>query len=76
MAGCCGRSLGGEAFGGERLMRRGVRAIHRPHAPIFLDLGEQPGPGRGGRPLLLRMIVGQTAGLWTDPAGVARFPVA
>jgi hypothetical protein len=32
-------------------------------ASFFLDLGEQPGLNRRGRALLLRMIVGETAGL-------------
>ena len=63
---CCGRSLGGEGFGGEWLRCR-VRDIRR-RAPFFADLGKQPGLGRGGRPVLLRMIVGEAAGLEDDGA--------
>ena len=55
------RSLGGEAFWGERLDRRRARANRRPGGPFFLDLREQPCLGRGGRTLLLRVIIGQTA---------------
>ena len=55
------QSLGGEAFGSERLRRR-VRDIRR-RGPFFPDLGKQPGLGGGGRPLLLRMIVGETRAL-------------
>jgi hypothetical protein len=43
----CGRSLGGEAFGGERLVRRRFHGIRRRRS-FFLDLGEQPGLNRGG----------------------------
>ena len=60
--GCCGLSLGGEAFGNKWLVRRSVRAIHGPRAVFFVDLGEQRSLGRGGRPLLFRMIIGETAG--------------
>jgi choline dehydrogenase len=63
---CCGRSLGGEAFGRERLRRR-VRDVRR-RAPFFSDLGKQPGLGRGGRPVLLRVIVGEAAGREDDGA--------
>jgi hypothetical protein len=61
--GSVARSLGGEAFGGERLVWRRVRHIGRLGGSFFLDLGEQPGLDRGGRPLLLRMIVRETASL-------------
>jgi hypothetical protein len=61
-------SLGGEAFGGEPLVRGRVPDIRRRRAPFFPDLGKQPGLERGGRPLLLRMIVGETAGLNDDGA--------
>jgi hypothetical protein len=57
------RSLGGEVLGDERCVRRRIRDIRRGRASFFLDLGEQPGLNRGGRALLLRMIVGETAGL-------------
>jgi hypothetical protein len=57
------RSLGGEVLGDERCVRRRIRDIRRRRASFFLDLGEQPGLNRGGRALLLRMIVGETAGL-------------
>jgi hypothetical protein len=57
------RSLGGEAFGDERCVRRRIRDIRRRRASFFLDLGEQPTLKRNGRALLLRMIVGETAGL-------------
>jgi len=49
--------------GGERLLWRRVRDIRRRRAPLFLDLGEQPGLSRSGCPLLLRMIFGEAAGL-------------
>src|SRR6516162_2098420 len=61
--GCCRRSLGGEAFEGEWLVRRPFSDIRRRSGSFFLDLGEQPGLGRGGRPLLLRVIMGERAGL-------------
>jgi len=35
---------------------------------FFPDLGKQPGLGRGGCPALLRMIVGEAAGLKDDGA--------
>src|SRR6266403_4890226 len=57
------RSLGGEVLGDERCVRRHIRDIRRRRASFFLDLGEQPGLNRGGRALLLRMIVSETAGL-------------
>ena len=57
------RSLGGKVLGDERCVRRRIRDIRRRRASFFLDLGEQPGLNRGGRALLLRMIVGETAGL-------------
>jgi hypothetical protein len=63
--------LGGEAFGDERRGRR-VRDIRR-RAPFFADLGEQPSLDRGVRPLLLRMIVSETAGLENDWSA-ARLP--
>jgi hypothetical protein len=68
IAGCCGQSLGGEAFGGERLVRRRFRDIRRRRVSFFLDLGEQPGLDLSGRPVLLRMILGETAGLENDGA--------
>jgi hypothetical protein len=43
--------------GDERCVRRRIRDIRRRRASFFLDLGEQPGLTRGGRALLLRMIV-------------------
>jgi hypothetical protein len=58
-----GKAPGGEVTGRERLVRRRVRDIRRWCGFLFLDLGEEPGPGRGRCPLLLRMIVGETAGL-------------
>src|SRR5207245_2706016 len=61
--GCCSQSLGGEAFGGERLVRRRCPDIRRRRSAFFLDLGEQPGLNRGGYPLSLRIITGETAGL-------------
>src|SRR6516162_3547736 len=60
---CCGvRSLGCEAFGSERLVRRRVHGIRRRRS-LLLDLGEQPGLDRRCRPLSLRMIMSETAGL-------------
>jgi hypothetical protein len=53
------RSLGGEAFGDERCVRRRIRDIRRRRASFFLDLGEQPTLKCSGRALLLRMIVGE-----------------
>jgi hypothetical protein len=60
------RSLGGEAFGDERCVRRRIRDIRRRRGSFFLDLSEQPHPCHIGHPLLLRMIVGETAGLEDD----------
>src|SRR5712671_7854836 len=57
------RSLGGEVLEDERCVRRRIRDIRRRRPSFFLDLGEQPGLNRSGRALLLRMIVGETAGL-------------
>jgi hypothetical protein len=51
------------AFGDERCVQRRIRDIRRRRTSFFLDLGEQPGLNRRGRALLLRMIVGETAGL-------------
>ena len=47
--------LGSEALGNERL-GRGLGSF-------FLDLSEQPGFGRRGGPVSLRMIMSETAGL-------------
>ena len=47
---------------GERLVRRRFRDIRVRPGPVLLSVGEQPGLYRGVRPLLLRMIVGETAG--------------
>ena len=58
-----GRSLGGEAFGGEWLVRRLSDNVRCCRGFSFLDLGEQPGLDRGGCPLSLRMIIGETARL-------------
>jgi hypothetical protein len=60
--------LGGEAFGGERLVLWRSPGIHRRRGAFFRDLGEQPGLDRSGGPLLLRLIVGKTAGLEDDRA--------
>ena len=49
-------------WGKGRLLHR-VYDTRRRRGPFFRDLGKQPGLNRGGRPLLLRMIVGETAGL-------------
>jgi hypothetical protein len=62
IAGCCGRSLGGEVDGDERPRRRFPDICGRGGS-FFLDLGEQPGLNRGGCPLSLRIIAGETAGL-------------
>ena len=53
--------VGIEAIG-ERLVRRRPCDIHVRPGPFLLNLGEQPGLYCGVRPLLLRMIVGETAG--------------
>ena len=68
------RSLGGEAFGDERCVRRGIRDIRRRRGSFFLDLSEQPHPRHVGRPLLLRMIVGETAGLRMMERSAAMLP--
>ena len=60
-----GRDFGGEAFGGEGFRRR---FPDRRRGTFFPDLGEQPGLGRGGRPVSLRIIVGKTAALEDDGA--------
>ena len=57
------RSLGGEAFGCECLVRRRLPGIRRRRGSFFLDLGEQPGLHRGGCPLSLRIVMGEAAGL-------------
>jgi hypothetical protein len=67
-------SLGGEAFGGERLFQRRVRAIRRRRASFFLDLGEEPSLNRSVRPLSLRVVIGQTAGLEDDGAQLGDAP--
>src|SRR5215831_21170860 len=66
--GCCGRSLGGEAAGGEWLVRCCFPDIPRRRGSFFLDLGEQPGLNRGGGPLSFRIIVGEAAGFEDDGA--------
>jgi predicted nucleic acid-binding protein len=58
-----GRPLGGEAFGDEWLVRRRCSDIRCRRGSLFLDLGEQPGLDRGGRPRSLRIVMGETAGL-------------
>jgi hypothetical protein len=45
------------------LVRHRFRDVCRLRGRFFRDPGEQPGPDRGGRPLLLRMVAGETAGL-------------
>ena len=42
--------------------------IHRRRRSSFLELGEQPGLDRAGRPLSLRMIVSESAGFEDDGA--------
>jgi hypothetical protein len=56
------RSLSGESFGGEWLVRRCFPDT-RGRGSFFPDLGEQPGLNRGGRPLSLRIVTGEMAGL-------------
>ena len=46
------RSLGGEAFGDERCVRRPIRDIRRRRGSFFLDLSEQPHPRHVGPPAL------------------------
>jgi hypothetical protein len=62
-ASCSGRSLGGEALGSEWLVRRFSADIGGRRGSLFLDVGEQPGLNRGGGPLPLCIITGETAGL-------------
>jgi hypothetical protein len=57
------RSLLHKAFGDERCIRRRISDIRRRRAWFLADVGEQPCLYRGGRPLLLRMIAGEKAGL-------------
>src|SRR5271169_4402903 len=59
--------LGGEAFGHEWLVRDRLPKYGRPSRLVFA-LGEQPGFNRGGCPLSLRIIMGETAGLEDDGA--------
>jgi len=59
--GCCRRSLGGEAFRGEWLVRRRFPDIRRRRGSFFPDLGQQPGLNRGGCPLSLHIIMGESA---------------
>src|ERR1700747_3101458 len=63
--------LGGEAFGGEWLVLWRFPGIPWRRGAFFRDLGEQPGLDRGTGPLLLRLIVGETAGLEDDRAQLA-----
>ena len=56
-------ALGGDAVSGERLIRRRRLDISRRRGSSFLDLGEQPGLNRGGCPLSLCIIMGETTGL-------------
>ena len=66
--GCCGRLLGGETFQGERLTRGRVYDIDRPYASFVPNPGKQPGLRCCGRPILLRVIVREAAGLENDGA--------
>ena len=72
IARCCGRSLGGEAFGGEWLLWHRLCDIRRSRRPLFLDLGEQPVLDGGGRALLLRVVIGKAAGLEDDGAQLGK----
>jgi hypothetical protein len=58
-----GQSLGGEAFGGEWLVRSRFPEIRRRRGSFFLDLGEQPDLNGGGCLLSVRIVMGETAGL-------------
>jgi hypothetical protein len=58
-----GRPSDGEAFGVERLVRRGFHRIRRRRGSFFRDLGEQPSLNRSVRPLSLRIVMGETTGL-------------
>ena len=59
----CGRSLGGDRFGDEWLVRRPLFDVRRRSSSFFVNLGEQPGLNRGGCALSLRTIVCETTGL-------------
>jgi hypothetical protein len=50
----CERRSGGEAFGGEYLVRWCFVDIRLQRGSFFLDLSEQPPLNRGGRPALAR----------------------
>jgi hypothetical protein len=63
------RSLGGEAFAGERSLGHHFSGICRRRCcSFFLDLGEQPDLDRGSGPLSLRGIVPESARLDDDGA--------
>src|SRR6516165_10401089 len=57
-----GRSLGGEAFKGERLVRHRFFDVGRRRGTSFPDLIEQPGLGRGRGPRSFRIVMGEAAG--------------
>src|SRR6516162_11532164 len=57
-----GRSLGGEAFKGEQLVRHRFFDVGRRRGTSFPDLIEQPGLGRGRGPLSFRIVMGEAAG--------------
>ena len=61
-------SLGGEALGDERCVRRRIGDISRRRAWVFSRSERATGLNRRGRPLLLRMIVGKAAGFENDGA--------
>ena len=57
-----GRSLGGEAFGGDRLVRHRLFDVSCRRGSSFLDLIKQPGLGRRRSPLSFRIVMGEAAG--------------
>ena len=63
VARCYGRPLGGKAPSLEWLVRRYFTDIRSRPSSFFVDLGEQPGLNCSVRPLPLRIIIGETAGL-------------
>jgi len=58
-----GRSLGGEAFGGDRLVRHRLFDVSCRRGSSFLDLIKQPGLGRRRSPLSFRIVMREAARL-------------
>jgi hypothetical protein len=74
VAGCCGPVATRPAVWGRTLVRRGLHAVRRRRGSFFLDLGQRPGPNRGGCPLSLRIITGETGALRITERSSATLP--